>query len=114
MLAALVSTPACSTTTQSNGTTQVQPVGQPPIGGITDSALVPVGVVVGFSVTSSDSTSGVATVDDSSVCSLVPTSEQGTFVLIGRSPGKTTLHASAGSADPVTMPVAVVQQSAMP
>ncbi|MGO9833163.1 MAG: hypothetical protein ACLP1X_03015 [Polyangiaceae bacterium] len=98
-------------------TTQIVPVGQPPIGGIAESAVVPVGVVVGFSVVASGSTSGVATatIDDSTHVSLIASSIPGTYVLVGLSPGSTTLHALAGdNADPTTLPVAIIAQTATP
>jgi hypothetical protein len=98
-------------------TTQIVPVGQPPIGGIAENAVVPVGVVVGFSVVASGSTSGVATaaLDDSTHVSLVASSIPGTYVLVGISPGSTTLHALAGDdADPTTLSVMVVAQAAAP
>jgi hypothetical protein len=111
----LAGTLACSQ--QSSGVTQIQPVGQPPIGGITDTAVVPVGVVVGFIVTSSasqDSSSGTATVTDPRVASLVATVEPGVFVLVGQSPGQTTLTAWTSTTDKVTMPVVVEAQDPAP
>jgi hypothetical protein len=109
-----LSTLACSQPARS--TTEIIAVGQPPIGGITESAAVPVGVIVGFSVVASGTAQGdsTVTVDDPTVVSLVPTSVPGTFVLVGLSPGTTTLHAAAGDADPTTMPVLVSAQGPSP
>jgi hypothetical protein len=105
-----LSTLACSQNAKS--TTEIVPVGQPPLGGISESAQVPVGVIVGFSVVASGAAQGdsAATVDDPAIVSLVPTSIPGTYVLVGRSRGTTTLHATAGDAEPTTMPVEVFAQ----
>jgi hypothetical protein len=97
-------------------TTQIVAAGQPPIGKMTDSAVVPVGVIVGFSVVGSAATNGplTATLDDATHVSLKPSVTPGTYVLVGLSPGATTLRAVAGDADPTTMPVVVVDQTRLP
>jgi hypothetical protein len=71
---------------------------------------------VQYALVLSTATSGAATatVDDATHVSLVASSIPGTYVLVGLSPGTTTLHAAAGSADPTTRPVAVVAQAAAP
>lgn len=111
-----LSTLACSETPSPKGTTQIVPAGQPPIGGIADTAVVPAGVVVGFTVVSSGPTggAGTATVDDPTIVSLLPTSVDGTYVLVGRFPGNTTLRAVADGADPTAMPLVVELQTPEP
>jgi hypothetical protein len=51
-------------------------------------------------------------VDDATHVSLIASSVPGTYVLVGLSPGATTLHAAAGDADPTTLPVTVIAQTA--
>ena len=99
-------------------TTQIAPVGQPPIGGFVDSAsvVVPVGVAVAFAVTSSEATtdSNTVSVDDPALVKLVTTSATATYVLIGQRPGRTTLHAAEQGAQETTMTLIVSPQTATP
>jgi hypothetical protein len=74
------------------------------------------GVVVGFALTSSSSSSDSNTVavDDPSVVTLYTAIGSSTYTLVGKRSGQTILHATAGGASETTMTVLVTEQAAQP
>jgi hypothetical protein len=92
----------------------VSKAGSAPLGAFdTTLASVPMGIVVGFSarVAGAKNVDGVsAAVDDPTIVSLKPTTVSGQYVLIGLSPGRTTLHVRAKGARTADIPVEVSEQ----
>ena len=74
----------------------------------TGGATVPVGVVVGFSVTVETSTAVTAAVDDPTLVTVAPTVNGSQFVLIGLATGETTLHVYVNDQDATDLSVQVV------
>jgi hypothetical protein len=78
----------------------------------TASASVPVGVVLGFHVTSDAAMAVTATVDDTTIATVTPTIQTSEFLLVGLATGQTTLHVFVGDQPAIEVPVQVA--SAVP
>jgi hypothetical protein len=77
-------------------------------------ALVPVGIVVGFTAqvkgSANETAALVATVDDNSKAYVLGATNGGQFMLVGLSPGQTTLHIWLNDVETNTVPVDVTAQ----
>jgi hypothetical protein len=117
-LALCVLAAGCGFTTSSPpADTTIQPIAPPPVGGIDGgAAVVPMGIVVGFALTSnsSRSESNTVSVDDPAVVTLFKTTDPSTFTLVGKGVGQTTLRATAAGATETTMSVMVTEQNSQP
>jgi Pilus formation protein N terminal region len=103
-LAAAFSGGACST----SPAVTLQSVGQSPAGSLSPGlASVPVGIVLGFRVTTSSSAVVTAAVDDPSVAAVAPTTQASEFVIIGLATGQTTLHVFVNNGEVTELPVEV-------
>jgi hypothetical protein len=105
------------TTSSPPADTTIQPIATPPVGGIDGgAAVVPIGVVVGFALTSNSarSESNTVSVDDPAVATLFTTTDPSTFTLVGKSVGHTILHATAAGAAETKMTVTVTEQIPQP
>jgi hypothetical protein len=80
---------ACTTTP----TVTLQANGSSPAGSFSGGlAQVPEGIVLGFKVNANTSAAVTATIDDTSVASVVPTTTFSQFVIIGLVAGQTNVH----------------------
>ncbi len=107
VLLVLVAALACGGCSTSPAVT-LQSVGQSPAGSLSPGlASVPVGIVLGFRVTSSSSAVVTAAIDDPSVATVAPTTQASEFVIIGLATGQTTLHVFVNNGEVTELPVEV-------
>ena len=105
VLAVALSGTACSTSTA----VTLAGVGQSPGASVSSGlATVPIGVVLGFRVTTQSSAVVTAAVDDTTLATVAPTTQGNEFVVIGLAMGQTTLHVFVNSGESLELPVQVV------
>ena len=98
----------CSTTPKAT----LESIGTPPAGSFSPGgASVPQGVVTGFQVNASGTTAVTASVDDPTVATVAPTTQASQFVLVGLSPGQTTLRVYVNDQESAELPVQVTPQA---
>lgn len=90
----------------------LESIGTSPAGSFSPGlASVPQGIVVGFQVNANSATAVTAAIDDPTVASVAPTTQAAHFVVIGLSPGQTTLHVFVNNQEATELPVQVTPPS---